>query len=82
MWITCVLKVLLFYHRYDPYEKKFTEEFYDHMLMRKQRNEAISLASQQSRFGLILGTLGRQGSTKVLDNVKVPYEYSFLFMIT
>ncbi|KAE8752326.1 hypothetical protein FOCC_FOCC001119 [Frankliniella occidentalis] len=56
--------------RYDPYEKKFTEEFYDHLIMRKQRSEAINFASNQSRFGLILGTLGRQGSTRVLENIQ------------
>lgn len=57
-------------YRYDPYEKKFTEESYDHNLMRKYRSEAIQSASDQNRFGLILGTLGRQGSNKVLENIQ------------
>lgn len=57
-------------YRYDPYDKKFTEEFYDHTLMRKFRSEAICEASTTPRFGLILGTLGRQGSLKVLENIQ------------
>ncbi|XP_069701555.1 2-(3-amino-3-carboxypropyl)histidine synthase subunit 1 [Periplaneta americana] len=55
-------------YRYDPYDKKFTEEFYDHVEMRKIRKEAICRASNASKFGLILGTLGRQGSSKVMEH--------------
>ena len=57
-------------YKYDPYSKEFTEEFYDHNLMRRNRQSAISQTTQASRFGLILGTLGRQGSTKVLAENK------------
>ena len=53
--------------RYDPYEKKFTREFYGHEEMRGMRQEAIQKASSATKFGLILGTLGRQGSTTVLE---------------
>lgn len=53
--------------KYDPYDKKFTEEFYDHEAMRRNRKIAIEKAKRAKRFGLILGTLGRQGSTKVLQ---------------
>jgi 2-(3-amino-3-carboxypropyl)histidine synthase len=60
-----------FIYRYDPYNKKFTEEFYDHVEMRNVRKQAISEASNASRFGLILGTLGRQGSTKVMEHFQV-----------
>ncbi|XP_046992693.1 2-(3-amino-3-carboxypropyl)histidine synthase subunit 1 [Schistocerca americana] len=56
--------------RYDPYEKKFTEEFYDHSAMLKIRTAAIQKASEASRFGLILGTLGRQGNPKVLATLQ------------
>jgi 2-(3-amino-3-carboxypropyl)histidine synthase len=52
--------------RYDPYEKKFTREFYGHEEMRGMRQEAIDKARQAKKFGLILGTLGRQGSPSVL----------------
>ncbi|KAG8223151.1 hypothetical protein J437_LFUL000574 [Ladona fulva] len=56
--------------RYDPYEKKLTEEFYDQHKMLNTRNDSIIRASSAKRFGLILGTLGRQGSPKVLDHLK------------
>ena len=57
-------------YQYDPYSKKFTREYYDHELMRKTRRSAISEASSAKRFGLILGTLGRQGSPKILEYLK------------
>lgn len=56
--------------RYDPYDKKFTEEFYDHELMRKNRKAAIESAKSAHKFGVILGTLGRQGSPKVLEHLE------------
>lgn len=52
--------------KYDPYEKKFTAEHYDHVAMRRNRKNAIDKAASAQRFGLILGTLGRQGSPKVM----------------
>lgn len=57
--------------RYDPYSKSLTQEFYNHEVMRINRESAVQLASKENRFGLILGTLGRQGSTKVLKTIKV-----------
>lgn len=62
--------------RYDPYEKKMTQEFYDHKKMTQTRDEAMDKAGLASRFGLILGTLGRQGSTKVLNNFQEKLESS------
>lgn len=74
--------------RYDPYEKRFVREMYDHSLMRTNRNKAVeeakqslafevarkeqndSTASQTKGWGLILGTLGRQGSTRVLNHLR------------
>lgn len=56
--------------RYDPYEKKLTEEFYDHELMLQTRLTAIERTKQAERFGLILGTLGRQGNVNVLKNLE------------
>lgn len=53
--------------RYDPYEKKLTEEFYDHETMRTVRGEAIERAARADTFGLVLGTLGRQGNPGVLN---------------
>ncbi|KAI8839275.1 diphthamide biosynthesis protein 1-like protein [Chytridium lagenaria] len=53
--------------RYDPYPKVFTRERYNHGTMRRLRSEAITFGSTATRFGLIIGTLGRQGSPKVYD---------------
>lgn len=62
--------------RYDPYTKRLQRELYDHTSMRRLRQRAIREAEatldngeapSQPAWGLVLGTLGRQGSTKVLD---------------
>ncbi|CAK1590405.1 unnamed protein product [Parnassius mnemosyne] len=57
-------------YKYDPYEKKFTSEVYEHKLMQINRHNQLKTAKEASKFGLILGTLGRQGSTKVLGNLE------------
>ncbi|CAG9104537.1 unnamed protein product [Plutella xylostella] len=57
-------------YKYDPYEKKFTVEEYEHKLMQENRHNQVKTAADAGRFGLILGTLGRQGSTKVLGNLE------------
>ncbi|KAG0344063.1 Diphthamide biosynthesis protein 1 [Podila humilis] len=57
--------------RYDPYDKKFTRERYDHQDMHSLRKHAIETAKKAKRFGLILGTLGRQGSTSILEHMEV-----------
>lgn len=54
-------------YRYDPYAKRMTAEEYDHEDMYQMRQEAIRKAKKAKKFGIILGTLGRQGSLKVLD---------------
>ncbi|XP_061722905.1 2-(3-amino-3-carboxypropyl)histidine synthase subunit 1 [Cydia pomonella] len=56
--------------KYDPYEKKFTSELYEHNLMQENRQNQVRVAENAGNFGLILGTLGRQGSTKVLSNLE------------
>ncbi|CAM0142615.1 Diphthamide biosynthesis protein 1 [Umbelopsis sp. WA50703] len=53
--------------RYDPYDKKFTRERYDHAEMYSLRKHAIAMATKGKKFGLILGTLGRQGSPKIME---------------
>ncbi|KAF9190746.1 Diphthamide biosynthesis protein 1 [Haplosporangium sp. Z 767] len=57
--------------RYDPYDKKFTRERYDHADMHSLRKHAIETAKKAKRFGLILGTLGRQGSTSILEHMEM-----------
>ncbi|KAG0220979.1 Diphthamide biosynthesis protein 1 [Mortierella sp. GBA43] len=56
--------------RYDPYDKKFTRERYDHEDMHSLRKHAIETAKKAKRFGLILGTLGRQGSVSILEHME------------
>lgn len=56
--------------KYDPYEKKLTEEFYDHERMLMIRYKAIQQTTNIDKYGLILGTLGRQGSPTVLKNLQ------------
>lgn len=57
-------------YKYDPYSKEFTREHYDHALMMSTRRGAILKASTAEKFGVILGTLGRQGSPKILEYLK------------
>lgn len=57
-------------YRYDPYSKIFSREWYDHARMQSDRRQAIAQAMGAKRFGLILGTLGRQGSPDVLRSMK------------
>lgn len=57
-------------YKYDPYEKKFTREHYDHTEMRRNRKRAIDASRDAKKFGLILGTLGRQGSHKVMEHLQ------------
>jgi len=60
--------------RYDPYSKVFSQEYYDHDLMKKNRRSAIQTASNCDTWGLILGTLGRQGNPNVLAHLKEKVE--------
>lgn len=52
--------------RYDPYSKRLTEERYATAEMHDIRKKAIASAACAKAFGVILGTLGRQGSPKIL----------------
>lgn len=53
-------------YRYDPYSKILTREGYDHKLMKNNRMSQIDKAAQGQTWGLILGTLGRQGHPPIL----------------
>lgn len=55
--------------RYDPYSKRLTEERYATTEMQDIRKKAISISSRAQAFGIILGTLGRQGSPKILQRL-------------
>lgn len=57
-------------YRYDPYSRKFTRETYNHQELHTLRRDAISTAKRAKKFGLILGTLGRQGNPNTLSNLE------------
>lgn len=48
---------LLKAYKYDPYDKSFTQEMYDHREMRMRRKLAIDQAKNAKLFGIILGNL-------------------------
>ncbi|KAE9375910.1 hypothetical protein N431DRAFT_333137 [Stipitochalara longipes BDJ] len=67
-------------YRYDPYSRKLTRESYDHKEMHTLRREAITTAKSAKKWGLILGSLGRQGNPhtmsmieKKLEDQGIPY---------
>ncbi|VDP00879.1 unnamed protein product [Soboliphyme baturini] len=53
--------------KYDPYSKECTREYYDNERMLDVRKTSINQAAACQTFGLILGTLGRQGSPAIFD---------------
>lgn len=53
-------------YKYDPYNKAFTIETYDHPQMHSLRKAAISTAQSARHYGIILGALGRQGAPHLL----------------
>lgn len=80
-------------YRYDPYGRVLTLEKYDHQDMRKVRRSAIErckvLAAGAKSFGLVLGTLGRQGNPKILYRLeailkekRIPYVIVLMSEIT
>ena len=56
--------------RYNPYSMELTEEEYDLSKMRSLRRNAIDRAMQAKHWGLVLGTLGRQGNEAILERLK------------
>lgn len=56
--------------RYDPYAKRLTRERYDHSRMVSLRDAAVATAADAHSVGVVLGTLGRQGSPQILDRIK------------
>jgi len=57
-------------YRYDPYGKALTLEGYDHERMRQLRRDAVKRAAAASSWGLVLGTLGRQGNPDILFHLQ------------
>lgn len=57
-------------YRYDPYSKMFTIEKYDHAEMKKIRGDEVEKAKAGRKWGIILGSLGRQGSPNILRHLE------------
>jgi len=55
--------------RYDPYTGRMTKEAFRHDWLRDARREQLKLAKAAKTIGLVLGTLGRQGSVGVLEAI-------------
>ncbi|KAI8205895.1 2-(3-amino-3-carboxypropyl)histidine synthase subunit 1 [Colletotrichum sp. SAR 10_86] len=53
-------------YRYDPYSRKLTRETYGHDEMQDLRRTAIRTAKTARKWGLILGSLGRQGNPNTM----------------
>lgn len=56
-------------YRYDPYSKTLIYEQYEVEKMKEIRLDAINRARSGNTFGLILGTLGRQGSPPIFGRI-------------
>ncbi|KAH8152873.1 uncharacterized protein LAJ45_03099 [Morchella importuna] len=57
-------------HRYDPYSRRFTVENYNHDELYSLRRAAIATAQKARKYGLILGTLGRQGNAHTVERLE------------
>ncbi|GFZ08717.1 diphthamide synthesis DPH2 family protein [Actinidia rufa] len=56
--------------RYDPYIGSLFLEEYDHKGMKESRRNAIVKAREAKNWGIVLGTLGRQGNPRILDRLE------------
>nr|NVI70972.1 putative diphthamide biosynthesis protein 1 [Cucujiformia]NVI71014.1 putative diphthamide biosynthesis protein 1 [Cucujiformia] len=56
-------------YRYDPYAKEFSKEYYNHNEMNLIRKQSIDKCFSAGKFGVIMGTLGRQGNPKVVEHI-------------
>lgn len=72
------------FFQYHPYEKNFTIEKYDFDLMIKNRsgelvkcNFAKKADGSSKTIGVILGVLGRQGSTHILKVSSTTFRVNF-----
>lgn len=59
---------LPFLWRYDPYSKHMTVETYQHADMYRLRKPAIQV--QARTYGILLGTLGRQGNPSIVKRIQ------------
>ncbi|KAF1991703.1 diphthamide biosynthesis protein 1 [Aulographum hederae CBS 113979] len=57
-------------YRYDPYSRRLTREEYDHDQLYSLRTSAIRTAQKATKWGIILGSLGRQGNPHTLTLIE------------
>ena len=57
-------------YRYDPYSRRLTHETYDHATLLSDRSNALATARKAKKWGLILGSLGRQGNPHTLTLIE------------
>ncbi|KAI4122559.1 MAG: hypothetical protein LQ347_006462, partial [Umbilicaria vellea] len=57
-------------YRYDPYSRKLTRETYAHAEMHSLRHSAITAARSARKWGIILGSLGRQGNPHTMTLIE------------
>lgn len=58
------------FYQFNPYTQQFTLEAYDTPKMQGLRLAEVEKAKSAQLFGIILGTLGRQGSTTILESLE------------
>jgi 2-(3-amino-3-carboxypropyl)histidine synthase len=61
-------------YRYDPYSRKLTRETYNFDEMHTLRRSAITEAKKARKWGLILGSLGRQGNPNTMTLIEKELE--------
>ncbi|KAL6237298.1 Diphthamide biosynthesis protein 1 [Aspergillus navahoensis] len=57
-------------YRYDPYSRTLSRESYDHTEMHTLRRDAIATARSAKKWGIILGSLGRQGNPHTMAMIE------------
>ena len=57
-------------YRYDPFGRIMTRERYDQSGMRRVRRQMVERSRDASTWGLVLGTLGRQGNPAVAQKLR------------
>lgn len=57
-------------YRYDPYSRALSRERYEHNEMTTLRRDAIKSAQSAKKWGIILGTLGRQGNPNTMNLIE------------
>lgn len=55
-------------YRYNPYDKTLTREYYETQKMLSLRKGAVEKGKKAKRWGVVLGTLGRQGNPSIVEH--------------